>query len=86
MDYINEMKFKYLIRNKKKIKKQICPADNMKVLNGKCVMMPVGERIKRHKAQLKAAKKKKAKMSRILMKRQKSMNLRQKLSLFTGEK
>ena len=47
---INEAGFKFVIRNKKKVKKLICPVTNLQKLKvEKCVRMTSKERVKREK-------------------------------------
>jgi hypothetical protein len=64
---------------RKKIKKD--SSKNRKIVGGKSVTMGAAERIKRSRSQIKAAKKKKGKQSRINRKRNKSMKKRDRMGL-----
>lgn len=63
-----------VIRNRKRVKK-LAPKEGYKVINGKYVKMSSKEKIKRSKASIKAAKKKKSQSKNIARKRAKSMAL-----------
>ena len=78
---INEAGFKFVIRNKKKIKKLICPPGTKSKGRKKCVRMGSKERIKRAKGLKVTRRKAKGKLAKTLRKRAKSMKKRQGLGL-----
>ena len=78
---INEAGFKFVIRNKKKIKKLICPPGTKSKGRKKCVRMGSKERVKRAKGLKVTRRKAKGKMAKTLRKRAKSMKKRQGLGL-----
>jgi len=80
---INEAGFKFVIRNKKKIKKLICPPGTKSKGRKKCVRMASKERIKRAKGLKVTRRKAKGKLAKTLRKRAKSMKKRQGLGLKT---
>jgi len=78
---INEAGFKFVIRNKKKVKKLICPPGTKSKGRKKCVRMTSKERVKREKGLKITRRKAKAKIAKTLRKRAKSMKKRQGLGL-----
>ena len=78
---INEAGFKFVIRNKKKIKKLICPPGTKSKGRKKCVRMSSKERVKRAKGLKVTRRKAKGKLAKTLRKRAKSMKKRQGLGL-----
>ncbi len=80
---INEAGFKFVIRNKKKVKKLICPPGTKSKGRKKCVRMTSKERVKREKGLKITRRKAKAKIAKTLRKRAKSMKKRQGLGLKT---
>ncbi len=78
---INEAGFKFVIRNKKKVKKLICPPGTKSKGRKKCVRMTGKEKVKRAKGLKVTRRKAKAKMAKTLRKRAKSMKKRQGLGL-----
>jgi hypothetical protein len=80
---INEAGFKFVIRNKKKVKKLICPPGTKSKGRKKCVRMTSKERVKREKGLKITRRKAKTKLAKTLRKRAKSMKKRQGLGLKT---
>ena len=78
---INEAGFKFVIRNKKKIKKLICPPGTKSKGRKKCVRMASKERIKRAKGLKVTRRKAKGKLAKTLRKRAKSMKKRKGMGL-----
>ena len=78
---INEAGFKFVIRNKKKIKKLICPPGTKSKGRKKCVRMGSKERIKRAKGLKVTRRKAKGKLAKTLRKRAKSMKKRKGMGL-----
>jgi hypothetical protein len=78
---INEAGFKFVIRNKKKVKKLICPPGTKSKGRKKCVRMTGKERVKRAKGLKITRRKAKAKLAKTLRKRAKSMKKRQGMGL-----
>jgi len=78
---INEAGFKFVIRNKKKIKKLICPPGTKSVGRKKCKRMSSTERQKRLKGLKITRRKAKAKIAKTLRKRAKSMKKRDRMGL-----
>ena len=78
---INEAGFKFVIRNKKKIKKLICPPGTKSINRKKCKRMSSTERQKRLKGLKITRRKAKAKLKKTLRKRAKSMKKRQSMGL-----
>ena len=78
---INEAGFKFVIRNKKKVKKLICPPGTKSKGRKKCVRMTSKERVKREKGLKITRRKAKTKLAKTLRKRAKSMKKRQGLGL-----
>ena len=78
---INEAGFKFVIRNKKKIKKLICPPGTKSVGRKKCKRMSSSERQKRLKGLKITRRKAKAKIAKTLRKRAKSMKNRDRMGL-----
>ena len=78
---INEAGFKFVIRNKKKIKKLICPPGTKSKGRKKCVRMASKERIKRAKGLKVTRRKAKGKLAKTLRKRAKSMKKRKSMGL-----
>ena len=80
---INEAGFKFVIRNKKKVKKLICPPGTKSKGRKKCVRMTSKERVKREKGLKITRRKAKTKLAKTLRKRAKSMKKRKGLGLKT---
>ena len=78
---INEAGFKYVIRNKKKIKKLICPPGTKSVGRKKCKRMGGQERLRRLKGLKVTRRKAKAKLAKTLRKRAKSIKKRERMGL-----
>ena len=76
---INEAGFKFVIRNKKKVKKLICPPGTKAKGRKKCVRMSGKEKVKRAKGLKITRRKAKAKLKKTLRKRAKSMKKRQSM-------
>jgi len=76
---INEAGFKFVIRNKKKVKKLICPPGTKAKGRKKCVRMTGAERVRRAKGLKVTRRKAKAKIAKTLRKRAKSMKKRQSM-------
>ena len=70
---INEAGFKFVIRNKKKVKKLICPPGTKAKGRKKCVRMSGAERVRRAKGLKVTRRKAKTKLAKTLRKRAKSM-------------
>ena len=80
---INEAGFKFVIRNKKKVKKLICPPGTKSVGKKKCKRMGSAERVRRAKGLKITRRKAKSKLAKTLRKRAKSMKKRRGLGLKT---
>jgi hypothetical protein len=76
---INEAGFKFVIRNKKKVKKLICPPGTKAKGRKKCVRMTGSEKVRRAKGLKITRRKAKAKLKKTLRKRAKSMKKRQSM-------
>ena len=79
LDDINEAGFKFVIRNKKKVKKLICPPGTKAKGRKKCVRMSGAERVRRAKGLKVTRRKAKTKLAKTLRKRAKSMKKRQSM-------
>ena len=79
-DDLQEGVRKRVIRNRKFKLKLFCPK-GMRAQGNKCVVMKSAEKIRRKRMTKKSAIKRKAKMSKILRKRRKSMKKRHTMGL-----
>lgn len=76
---VSEVRKKIVIRAGKKVRKVICKP-GYKAKGNKCVKMKAAERLRKRKAAIKSARKRKAKGAQIARKRAKSMKKRKALA------
>lgn len=79
-EFLDEARYKYVVRNKKK-KKKLVPRPGYKVVGGKYKKMKSSEKMKRKIGARKASKKRRAQKTQINRKRKLSMKKRKSFGL-----